>query len=35
MTYGLVLCANHTRDRRDEAVSHSAELVRGHCLARD
>ena len=30
MTYGLVLSANHKRDRFGEAVSHSAELVRGH-----
>ncbi len=29
MTYGLMLFANHKRDRMEEAVSPSAELVRG------
>jgi len=31
MTYGLMLFANNERDRIGEAVSHSAELVRGDC----
>jgi hypothetical protein len=32
MTYGLVFFAQHIRDRIGEAVSHSAELVRGDFL---
>lgn len=34
MTYGFVLFACHKRDRIGEAVSHSAELVRGELLGR-
>ncbi len=35
MTYGLMLFANHKRDRIGEAVSHSAELVRGDFFLAD
>jgi hypothetical protein len=33
MTYGLVIFAQHIRYRIDEAVSHSAEPVRGDSAA--
>ena len=34
MTYGRVLLADHKQALNGAAVSHSAELVRGHFLTR-